>query len=238
LGRKEGEALCPERYNVAALESIKSVVGSSFQGLFQQRPAAQEGSIFKREWWRYYQELPNISNIIQSWDTGFKEKTSNDFSCCTTWGVAQNGYYLMDLWKERVQYPELKRQAKALHMKYQPGCVLIEDKASGQSLIQELKRDTRIPVIPVSKNKGDDKVSLANSCTPLIEAGKVFLPESLPWLSDYLDSMASFPYAAHDDDVDSTTQALNYFLRGGGGTGMLDFYAMLSRKQEEQKKAA
>lgn len=225
LGRSPGEALCPERYNEDDLAKIKVVMGSGFQALYQQRPSAEEGDIFKREWWRYYREAPDFRQIVQSWDTGFKKETANDFSVCTTWGVGEKGFYLLDRWKEKVEYPQLKRAAASQDAKWRPRVVLIEDKASGQSLIQELTQDTTIPVRKVPVGKYDDKISRAHAVTPTIEAGRVFLPEDAPWLSDYLDEMALFPNGEHDDDVDSTTQALNYFRKHVLGSRAFEDYA-------------
>ncbi len=235
LGRSEGEALCPDRFNEKDLEEIKAVQGSSFEALYQQRPSALEGAIFKREWWRYYSTLPTLHRIIQSWDTAFKAGHDNDFSVCTTWGEADAGWYLIDRWKRRVEFPALKAMAATLGEQFHPHVVLVEDKASGQSLIQELKRDTRLPILAIRVDS--DKVSRAYAVTPSIETGRVFVLESAPWLGDYLDNMASFPNAAYDDDVDSTTQALNYMI-SGSNTGMIDFYrrALKGRERDEAEK--
>jgi predicted phage terminase large subunit-like protein len=210
LGREIGKALCPERYNEIELEKIKRVLGNSFYALYQQRPTAEDGEIFKKEWWQYYTFYPLFTHIIQSWDTAFKDKKQNDYSVCTTWGVAHNGYYLINRWKGKVLFPELKNIAKTLHAQYQPTEVLVEDKASGQSLIQELRRDTAIPIIPISVDT--DKIARANSCTAQIEGGNVYLPSDTieNWVPDYLYNMSAFPNASHDDDVDSTSQFLNY----------------------------
>jgi predicted phage terminase large subunit-like protein len=228
LGRSEGEALCPERFDEEALAQIKAVQGSSFEALYQQRPSALEGAIFKRDWWRYYRETPTFSRIVQSWDTAFKTGQDNDYSVCTTWGEAQAGWYLLDRWKRRIEFPALKGMAQTLFQQFKPSVVLVEDKASGQSLIQELKRDTRLPIFAIKVDT--DKVTRAYAVTPLIETGRVFLPESAPWLVDYVDSMASFPNAAYDDDVDSTTQALNY-VRGGAAGGVFEYYRQLAAAQ-------
>ncbi len=222
LGRSEGEALCPERFTERDLEQIRTVQGSSFQALYQQRPSALEGAIFKREWWRYFREAPKFQRIVQSWDTAFKTGQDNDYSVCTTWGVGETGYYLLDVWKRRVEFAGLKSIVVTLGEQFKPDTVLVEDKASGQSLIQELKRDTRLPILAVKVDS--DKVSRAYAVTPIIETGRVFLPESAPWLADYLDTMANFPNAAHDDDVDSTTQALNHLVGRWSTTGLIDFY--------------
>jgi len=215
LGRLEGAALWPARYDEGELARRKAMLGSSFQALYQQRPSALEGEIFKRTWWGHYREAPEFRLIVQSWDTAFKTGTTNDFSVCTTWGVAGNGFYLIDVWKRRVEFPELKAMVAALGEQYGPHAVLVEDKASGQSLIQELQRDTRLPILPIKVDS--DKVSRAFAVTPTIEAGRVLLPEGAPWVADYVDTMAGFPRVAHDDDVDSTTQALNYLVRMGSG---------------------
>lgn len=213
--RKEGEPLHSERYSLKQLNNIRMAVGSRvWASLYQQRPSAAEGSIFKREWWKFYAALPQpIYGVIQSWDTAFKTGEGNDYSVCTTWGVGDFGYYLLDFWKGRVEFPELKKQVNILGNKWQPYAVLIEDKASGQSLIQELDRSSRYPILPIEVEK--DKEVRAHTATPIIEAGKVYLPENAPWVADYIDSLASFPNGAHDDDVDSTTQALNYLVTNG-----------------------
>jgi predicted phage terminase large subunit-like protein len=208
LGRAEGAALWPERYDEGELARIRATLGASFDALYQQRPSALEGAIFKRDWWRHYRERPVVRRIVQSWDTAFKAGQDNDYSVCTTWGDADTGYYLLDVWKRRVEFPELKVMVSTLGEQFGANVVLVEDKASGQSLIQELQRDTKLPIKPIKADT--DKVSRAYAVTPIMETGRVFLPESAPWLADFVDSMASFPNAAHDDDVDSVTQALNY----------------------------
>lgn len=209
---KEGQALWPGRYPIEVLRKIQSSIGSrAFESLYQGNPTVAEGQIIKREWWKYYRERPNFLRIIHSWDTAFKSKTQNDYSVCTVWGEAQNGFYLLDVWRAKVEFPELKRAAIALDARDKPSAVPVEDKASGQSLIQELQRDTNIPVLPFKVDS--DKVARAYAVTPLIEAGKVFLPESAPWLFDYIEELSAFPNAEYDDQVDSTTQALS-FMRG------------------------
>jgi len=207
--RRAGEALWPEKFPLEVLEQIRREVGgATWASLYQQRPAAAEGTVFNRGWWGFYRELPACKRTVQSWDTAFKTGSENDYSVCTTWGVSGNGYYLLSLWRGRVDFPELKRLVGSLGKEWKPNAILVEDKASGQSLIQELQYQSPLPIIPISVDR--DKMARAQSITPLIEAGKVFLPESAPWLDLHLDELAAFPTGAHDDAVDSTTQALNY----------------------------
>ena len=211
---KDNQALWPERYPIEVLEKIRSSIGGrAFESLYQGNPTVAEGQIIKREWWKYFSTPPQFIRKIHSWDTAFKDKTQNDYSVCTTWGESQNGYYLLNVWRDKVEFPELKRVATALYERDIPDVVIVEDKASGQSLIQELQRNTRIPVLPVKVDV--NKVARANSATPLVEAGRVFLPENAPWLFDYIEELSAFPNAEHDDQVDSTTQALAY-MRGPG----------------------
>ena len=207
--RRAGEALWPDRYPLSVLQQIRAGIGGSmWSALYQQRPSAAEGAIFKREWFQTYDTAPPFKRKLQSWDTAFKANRTSDYSVCTTWGVAENGYYLLARWKGRVEFPQLKTQFKVLADEWAPNVILVEDAASGQSLIQELKSATALPVIPVKVDS--DKETRANAVTPLFEAGKVFLPAGAPWREEYIEALASFPNAAHDDEVDSTTQALNY----------------------------
>jgi len=209
--RHEGEALWHDKFPLPELERIHSAIGGrAWASLYQQRPAAAEGVIFKRNWWQFYRPPLTVAmnRIVQSWDTAFKKGTENDFSVCTTWGVADNGYYLLHLWRGRVEFPELKRVLASLAEQWKPNAILVEDKASGQSLIQELKLSTALPVMPFKVDS--DKQTRAQAVTPLMEAGRIFLPESAPWVSDFVEEMACFPNGIHDDVVDATTQALNY----------------------------
>lgn len=220
---EHGEALWPDKFPVWYLEKIRSGQvddpdepgkGSrAFEALYQGNPSIAAGNIIKREWWKFYREPPSFSQTVHSWDTAFKVRTENDFSVCTVWGVAANGYYLLDVWRRRVEFPELKRAVNSLYERDRPSAVLVEDKASGQSLIQELQRDSRAPVLPVKVDS--DKVARVNSSSYLIEAGKVFLPERAAWLHDYIEEMSAFPNGEYDDQVDSTTQFLNKLVPVG-----------------------
>lgn len=246
--RKEGEALHPERYDLNQLGRIKTAVGSRvWASLFQQRPAAAEGQIFRRDWWKthHQHEEPQqavkdlgITHLVQFWDTAFMTKKESDYSVCVTMGASDNRFYMLDRWKGKVEFPELKAVAQAQAAKWQPHTLLIEDAASGKSLVQELMRDSLLPIHPVKVDR--DKVSRAYAVTPLLEAGRVSYPVNAPWASDFIDTLATFPNAEHDDDVDAFDGALEYLARGGGNLGMLDWLRgeILEAEQRRQQKVS
>ena len=216
----EGSLFFPERFPSEVIAIEKRRLGSyGYAGQHQQRPSASEGGLFKRADWNYYKPLDpkdlGITQIIQGWDTAFKTGQENDYSACITLGVSQNRYYILDLWKQKVEYPELKRTVVSLYEKWKPQTVLIEDKASGQSLIQELRRDTRIAIHAYKVDK--DKVARANAVTPMHEAKLCYLPETGAWVADFVESLSAFPTAPHDDDVDAFVMTLDYASRGGSG---------------------
>ena len=206
----DGSALWPERHTLEKLEQIKLSMGSrAFQSLFMQAPTMETGNIFKREFWKYYKELPlNGTRKILSCDTAFKAKDGADFSAAISALETPTGIYITGMYCKRVEFPELKRDIKALHDANGYDAVLVEDKASGQSLIQELKRETSMPIIPVKVDV--DKVSRANAAVPFIEAGNVYLPENAPWVFAFVEECAEFPGAPHDDRVDALTQLVNW----------------------------
>ncbi len=219
--KEEGELLFPERFPREVVDRDKAVMGIyAAAGQFQQRPSPRDGGIFKLHWFRDYKVLPKLRYIVQSWDTAFKAKKTNDFSACTTWGVGYDGnFYLLHVYKERMEYPTLKKIMVKLWKQFNPMSIFIEDKASGQSLGQEMKLPIPDDVDPSISHKlpikliepDGDKIARANACTTIIEVN-VFLPEEAPWKQNYLDSMTAFPNGAHDDDVDSTTQALIHLV--------------------------
>jgi predicted phage terminase large subunit-like protein len=217
LGRPEGAALWPERYPLDALESIRRQIGSAaFASLYQQRPAPVQGRIFKREWWRHYTAPPAASEItrtVVSVDSAFKAGEDNDYTAVTVWAETETAFYLLHAWRDRIEFPDLKRKAIEIANVWNADAVLVEDKASGQSLIQELDRDTALPVVPV-KAIGD-KVSRAVGVTAIIEAGKVLVPVSAGWLDDFMDEVSTFPGSRHDDYTDSMVHALRYMMDVG-----------------------
>jgi predicted phage terminase large subunit-like protein len=231
--RHEGEALHPEREPLDALRRIRQTIGEyNFLSQYQQDPAPLGGMLVKSDWLRYYEpgEQPrNFVQIVQSWDTANKATELSDFSVCTTWGVTYKQYYLLDVFRRRLNFPDLKRAAKGLYEKYRPNTVLIEDKASGTQLIQELKAEGMYGVSAYDPPAGSDKIMRLHAQTAAIENGIILLPKTAPWLADYVHELTSFPASKHSDQVDSTTQALDY-LRSGGS---LEVWARLGQQADE-----
>lgn len=209
------ELLHEERLPTNVLAAIKAELGSmAYACQYLQSPAPADGNIINVEWFKRYKERPERSEVkftLQSWDTAMKTGQKNDFSACTTWEVTKNGYYLIDVTFKKQEYPELKRQIATMHAAYRPNVVLIEDKVSGQSLLQDLKQETTIPLLGITPTmKKEDR---AQAITPIIEAGKVYIPERAPWMDDFEKQITFFPNGKHDDIVDSVTQALDYLRR-------------------------
>ena len=145
---------------------------------------------------------------MQSWDTGIKPDQVNDPSVCTTWAITRTAAYLVHVYRERLAFPDLKKQAISLAELWKPTHVLIEDKGSGQSLIQVLRDETMLPVVPIEPVK--DKISRMIGATGLIENGKIYLPQAAEWLQSFEGELSIFPLAPHDDQVDSTSQFINW----------------------------
>jgi predicted phage terminase large subunit-like protein len=213
LNRASGEALCLDRYTEKDFESIKHDIGSyKWNSLYQQNPIPLEGGLFKRKWWIPYKEAPNFTRIIQVWDCAQKVGISNDYSVCATWGQAHNGYYLLDIWRNKVEAPQLEQAAQNLFAKWRPNEIVIEDKSSGSSLIQNLRQKTLLPILAFDPKQRDKEVR-ASAVTPIVESGRCFIPESAPWLEDFLLEHERFPNAEHDDCVDTTSMALEHLSK-------------------------
>ena len=212
LGREPGQALCPERFGEEELHKIKEIMGTDmFSALYQQNPAPPQGSIFHREWWKFYENEPEFKAILQSWDCGYEIKDDSSYSVCQTWGVGENGYYLIHQFRDRLEYPELLRTVKLQFENFSPNLILIEYQASGRSLVQDLYNNTRLPIKAV-KTTRESKQLRAELITPLVESGRVFLPQKAKWVNDFLYEMTVFPAGSHSDQVDALSQAL-LFLR-------------------------
>lgn len=225
--RSTGELLWPQRLPEKYLAAQKMGLGSwAFAGQYQQDPAPLEGGIFKRNWIRYYQALPEqFDSMVQSWDCSFKGAEDADFVAGQVWGKAHGRYYMLPYRvHNRLDFGPTKRAIKSCHAAYPKAhAILIEDKANGPAIISELRHEIAC-IVAVDPQGG--KLARAQSIAPLWEAGSVELPDpqrfNVPWLEEYIHNICTFPKAAHDDDMDATSQALIY-MRTRMSTGMLDY---------------
>ena len=211
--RKEGDILHPEREPKETLDRLLAEMGSAaFEAQYQQNPLPADGEIIKWDWFRTYgyQEFAGgvPGQMVQSWDTAGTDRSTSDWSVCTTWFVVGERYYLVDVFRERLRYPDLKRKIAALAAQHGAIKVLIENKGTGQSLIQDLHDHGR--VFPIAVNPNGDKKGRLSACTALIELGRVFLPQQAPWLGAFKAELLRFPNGSHDDQVDSLSQFLGY----------------------------
>lgn len=249
--KEEGELLWPERVDAKELKKLKASLGSPYQiaGQFQQRPAPAEGGILKAAYFSIWQknDPPETSQIIQSWDTALSEKDSSAYSVCTTWSVfldnnGSSNVILMNMWRGKVEYPELRKLAKKFYKDYRdtgemavkpdgehvPDYVIIEDKSSGSPLVQDLRR-AGVPVVPFIPKRNQDKIFRAQLVSHLIESGRVWLPgkapfykELRPFAKTFLDCCVIFPAQSSLDVVDTMTQMLMNLMRIGVVTNPQD----------------
>jgi predicted phage terminase large subunit-like protein len=219
ITRARGEALHPEREPLDMLAQIRRTIGEyNFAGQYQQAPAPQGGGMIKAAWFASY--MPNerpepFDRIVQSWDTANKASELSDFSVCTSWSIKGRDLYLLHVLRRRMEYPELKRAVREQAQAFAASVVLIEDKASGTQLIQELVAEGLHAVTRYQPQS--DKIMRMHAQTAMIESGFVHLPKEAPWLTEYLHELTAFPKGRHDDQVDSTAQMLDWFKRAGGG---------------------
>ena len=223
----------PDRFPPDVVSAHKAILGlDGSAGQLQQRPAPKGGLIFKRGFVRHYRRgsLPEFWRKLLTCDTAFSEKKTADFSVIGAFGECKvpglQGLWGVDLWRDQVGFPQLKVEARRMGVKHRPEAFLIEKKASGQSLIQELARETNLPVVPVEVDK--DKVARAAAGAATWEAGRIWLPEleDEPWVGTFLEELYAFPRGKNDDQVDILTQLIKYAIIGDGDetTGILDFY--------------
>jgi predicted phage terminase large subunit-like protein len=205
--RKVGDALHPERESLAIYANTRQSIGEyNFLSQYQQNPAPRDGAMVKTDWLRFYEpgEQPaKFSRKVQSWDTANKATELSDYSVCTTWGVAYKHYYLLDVFRRKLNYPDLKRAVMEQAKKHGARTIVIEDKASGTQLIQDLKSEFVSGITEYKPPPGTDKIMRLHAQTAMFENGRVFLPRTAPWLADYVDELTSFPGTRHDDQVDS-----------------------------------
>src|SRR5882762_4405269 len=206
-------AVTTEREPRQILDALKRAMGTyAFAGQYQQAPAPVGGGLVKTEWFKRYtpQDKPeSFDRIVQSWDTANKVTELSDYSVCTTWGIKGKNLYLLHVLRKQLEYPDLKRAVRQQQQCHSASVVLIEDKASGTQLIQELIMEG---FSAVTRYQPDgDKVMRMYAQTALIENGRVHLPTDAHWLDDYLRELAMFPNGRYDDQVDSTAQFLDWF---------------------------
>lgn len=218
-----GNPLWPEFWSLKELEALKEELpAAKWNAQYQQRPTGEEGALVKRDWWKVWDSdrPPPCEFLIQSWDTAFTKGERNDYSACTTWGVFHLNddpndvnIILLDAFKKRMEFPELKDTAFRMYKEWEPDACVIEAKAAGAPLIFEL-RQMGIVVSEYTPSRGNDKFVRLNSVTDLFRSGKVWAPDKR-WAHELIDEMASFPNAEHDDLTDSATQGLIRFRQGG-----------------------
>lgn len=222
-----GKQLWPEFWPLEELLKTKEALHPRFwSAQYQQDPTSAESAIIKREWWKVWpdDDPPPVEYMIQSWDTAFTKNDRSDYSACTTWGVFYKdddkktgkllpNIILLDSFKEKLEFPELKDVAFKHYKEFNPDTLIVEAKASGHSLIQEL-RQMGIPVQEFVPSKGSDKIARLNSITDLFASGVVWYPETR-WAQELIEETADFPNGEHDDLVDSMTCALIRYRQGG-----------------------
>ena len=214
--RQIDDLIDPRRESVDVLAKLKREVGSyDFSAQYQQSPAPPGGAMIRLAWFSRYSQLPGYKQgdmIVQSWDTAAKATEICDYSVCTTWYMQEDQFYLMDVFRERLDYPTLKRKVAEQYQRFagmrMPVKVLIEDKSSGTQLIQESRRERSVPVTPFMPE--GDKIMRMHAQSSKIEAGQVHLPYQAAWLQDFETEMMQFPNGKFDDQVDSVSQFLSW----------------------------
>ncbi|MGB7404730.1 MAG: phage terminase large subunit [Pacificimonas sp.] len=213
--RTSGEVLHPQREPAAVLDGIRRGLGSAvFSAQYQQCPVPADGAVVKWAWFRRYEHPPAVSDltIYQSWDTASKADEHCDFSVCTTWGVDGDDFYLLEVDRRRMDFPELKRRVIDLAHKWQPKSIVIEDKGAGTALIQQLRSESNGIARPTAFMPRDDKVTRLHAESARIEGGHVWLPAEASWLEELRIELSSFPNGKHDDQADSISQFLSWYF--------------------------
>lgn len=218
-----GKSLWPEQWPVEQLEAKKANMDARYwNAQYMQQPTLDSAAFIKRTHWRIWEpeDPPQCEFIIQSWDTAHDTKSTSDYTACTTWGIWYNeqegnrpSIILLDAFKDRMEFPELKEVALKQYKEWNPDSFLVEKKAAGAPLIQELRR-MGIPVDEFTPSRGNDKIARVNAVSDLFASGAVWAPDRR-WAKDVIEEIVAFPVGEHDDYVDTMTQALLRFRNGG-----------------------
>lgn len=216
--RCSGDILHAKRESLEVLEALKASMGSiAFAAQYQQDPVPAVGNIIQREWLKYYDLTTfdrSYGTRIQSWDTASKDNPHNDWSVCITAVVRQKDIYIVDVFRKRMQMPELRAKAIALANEYRPTALLIEDQSSGQQLIQLLRAETSGPACsPISRHPHGDKLARALGASAVIEPGRLHLPKEASWLADFVAELLGFPNSRFDDQVDALSQLFSWITQ-------------------------
>ena len=213
LGRKPGDVLWPERWGRAEYaEREAELEPHQWSAMYQQNPVLLSGNRIQREWWQYYDEVPPIRGIVVAWDTASSTKHGSAYSCAAVWASTDTGYYLLEVRRGRVKFPQLRQWADDLSRDY-PNCMhVIEDASTGRPLIDVLRAETKYNVF--EQRVHTDKVARLNTVMNIIAGGRCFLPRSAPWLEAFLDEHHRFPATTYKDQVDTTSLALRHFMNG------------------------
>lgn len=222
--RRAGEVLHHERESLETLQIVRQTIGEyNFAGQYQQSPAPFGGGMIKADWLIPYTSAERPSEfemILQSWDTANKETELSDYSVCTTWGLKEKHLYLLHVFRKRLDYPSLKRAVREQAEAHQATMILIEDKASGTPLVQELGHEGVHAVQGYKPQTGMNKIMRLHSVSSTLENGFVHIPDKAEWLAEYLHELTSFPKGKYDDQADSTSQALDWIRQADMLKGM------------------
>lgn len=229
--RRKDEVLHPAREPLELLETMKREMGSlPFSAQYQQQPIPLEGNLIRRAWIKWYETAPmrgDGAQVVQSWDVASTTGEARDWSVCTTWVKVKRCYYLLDLWRGRLEFPQLKHKLVSLAHEHGPNCILIEQAGPGLHLIQELRTNTVAGVpVPIGVTPMGDKLVRMEAQSARFEAGQVYLPKEAPWLSEFLREILAFPNSRYDDQIDAVSQ----FLKWANDTASMGMVSLFGPK--------
>lgn len=238
LGRAPGDPLWAEVWSKARLEALKLAVGSrGWQARFQGSPSSPGGNLLRVGWMPRYDRIPaTATEVLQSWDTAYKTSEGHDYSVCITAAVSPTDAYLVDVWREKLELPDLQRAFRSRSLAWRPYESLVEDRGSGTSLIQWGRRQKGLPPI-IAMPAVKSKETRANDVAPYFEAGRIHLPTSASWLEDFLEEVKAFPHGANDDQVDAATQiaARLWLLKEAGEARSTDYTRYMEADAEDEE---